>query len=415
MDHVQILFLEALHAALKGRQVDWTSLTTEEYTALMQLAGTQFVLPMVYEAVYSCPAVRALPPQITLPYRQQTMYQVAIQAQKTADFLALYRALAGQGLNPMVVKGLSCRVLYPNPDSRASADEDLLIDPAEFRTYHAALLGCGFSTDRPEDQLEQGHDTPYRSQEDPLFMIELHRYLFEPDAEAFGGLNDYFTDAKDRSTTIELSGVTLRTMGHNDHLFYLVLHAYKHFLHSGFGLRQLCDICMFATHYGSQLDWVQFSVNLHSLNLYRFVSALFTIGRQYLGFDPEAACMPEGWISDHIDTDHLLQDLLGAGVFGNSSMSRKHSANMTLDAVAAEKTGTKQRGIMKSLFPSAKELSHRYHYLEKQPWLLPFAWADRIVKYGMETASADADNSAAESLRIGRERIELLREYGIID
>lgn len=35
-------------------------------------------------------------------------------------------------------------------------------------------------------------------------------------------------------------------MNASDHLFYLICHALKHFYHSGFGIRQVCDILLFA-------------------------------------------------------------------------------------------------------------------------------------------------------------------------
>ena len=65
------------------------------------------------------------------------------------------------------------------------------------------------------------------------------------------------------------------------------------------------------------------------------------------------------------------------------------------------------------MFPSAKKLEGRYPYLKKYPILLPVAWIDRILKYRKETA-VDGGNDAAESVKIGNQRIELLKKYGII-
>ena len=50
-------------------------------------------------------------------------------------------------------------------------------------------------------------------------------------------------------------------------------------------------------------------------------------------------------------------------------------------------------------------------YLKKYPFLLPAAWGDRLLKYRKETA---AGNGAAESIRIGSQRIELMKQYGIL-
>ena len=69
---------------------------------------------------------------------------------------------------------------------------------------------------------------------------------------------------------------------------------------------------------------------------------------------------------------------------------------------------------MRTLFPSRKALEGRYPFLRTKPWLLPVAWVRRIAHYAAERRGAGADNKAAESLRIGSERVELLRRYGII-
>lgn len=104
---------------------------------------------------------------------------------------------------------------------------------------------------------------------------------------------------------------------------------------------------------------------------------------------------------------------------GDGSMSRKHSSTITLEAVSAQKEGRRaSHGLAKSLFPSASDLKGRYTYLEKMPWLLPAAWVQRILKYRQEISHAGSNsggNTAAEAIEIGRQRVDLLRKYGILD
>ena len=111
----------------------------------------------------------------------------------------------------------------------------------------------------------------------------------------------------------------------------------------------------------------------------------------------------------------LLADILSAGVYGGSDMSRKHSSKITLEAVSAQNRGDNaSHGLLKSVFPSARELESRYPYLKSKPLLLPLAWTDRLINYQKELARSRA-NSPAESIRIGNTRLELLRKYGILD
>ena len=151
------------------------------------------------------------------------------------------------------------------------------------------------------------------------------------------------------------------------------------------------------------------------LNAEKFTAALFLIGKKYLGFDEEKARYPKEWKEIDIDEEELLLDLLCSGVYGGSSMSRRHSSHMTLDAVEArEKAGKQGHGLKASLFPSAKKLERQYTYLKKQPYLLPFAWGQRILKYSSEMAKTK-DSSAIDAMKIGSQRIELLKKYGILD
>ena len=87
----------------------------------------------------------------------------------------------------------------------------------------------------------------------------------------------------------------------------------------------------------------------------------------------------------------------------------------TLTAVADQNRGRgKRSGILKSLFPSAGALEKRYPYLKKYPFLLPVAWGARIVHYGSEIRSS-RNNTAAGAVKIGTRRVELLKQYGILD
>ncbi len=44
----------------------------------------------------------------------------------------LFDKMRQNGLTPLIVKGIVCRDLYPNPDLRTSNDEDLYIPRDQF-------------------------------------------------------------------------------------------------------------------------------------------------------------------------------------------------------------------------------------------------------------------------------------------
>ncbi len=397
------LFLQAVLAALKNEQVDWDGeLSRVEWESILKTAEAHRMLPMVYQAVYRCPAARRADPALMSHYRMCAMQMVVLQTRKSAEFLPLLETLQAAGVEPLVVKGTVCRRLYPNPDYRMSADEDVLIQPEQFALCNEILNRLGLYT---PDAGSDSYELPYSGPETSLY-IEIHRSLFAGDGASYGNWNKHFKDM--RSRTVVIDGVP--TLHPTDHMLYLLMHAFKHFLHSGFGLRQVCDMILFANRFGGEIDWEYVLDHCRMIRAEVFAAGLFRIGWRYLGFDLEKSRYPLQWQAIYVDEQPLLADILAAGVYGSADENRHHSGNLTLQAVASQKQGkSNSAGLLKTVFPSARELEGRYPYLKNKPLLLPVAWTERLVNYGK------SNKKASESVRIGNERIELLKKYGVLD
>lgn len=415
MNSIDRLLLEALKASLKNEKVSWDfEITPEEWKQLFKKAEIHQIFPMIYEAVYACPAAKPVFAELIEPQKRRIMQKVMLQIMKTDEFLRLYKHLNERGIYPAVVKGIVCRQLYPNPDYRSSGDEDMLIDPSWFPKCHEVMLEYGMETPVEVERLETEYEVPYGKKGSPI-SIELHKSLFPPDSDAYGELNRFFGEVHENTVTIEVQGRKIRTLNYTDHLFYLICHAFKHFLHSGFGIRQVCDIIMFANAYGEKIDWQNMLIKCQKINADQFTAALFKIGENYLVFDAQKACYSSEWQKMTVDEKDLLEDLLMSGIFGDSDMSRKHSSMITLNAVTAQKEGKRaQANVLKTIFPGLDSMKGKYPYLEKYPFLLPAAWVQRILKYRKESQNSEG-NKASESIRIGNQRIELMKKYGIID
>lgn len=406
MNREKKLFLEALKAALEDKTVSWgPDVTQETLAGVMNLAERHKVLPMIYQSVRGSEAAALADPQWMARYRSATMHAVMLQTRKAAELMPVLEALQNAGVKPLLVKGIICRRLYPRPDQRFSTDEDILVPQEQFDNCHRVMERCGLATKDPESEE---YELPYFSREGSLYL-EIHKSLFPPENEAFGSLNRFFTDAADRAIIID--GVP--TMGYTDHMLYLICHAYKHFIHSGFGLRQVSDMMLFAMEWGDRIDWQYVLDCASQIRAERFAATLFRIGEEYLGFSAEKANYPAFWQVLAGESDDLLEDLLNAGIYGSADMSRQHSSTITLNAVADSQRGKRGGSILRTVFPPARKLEKDYPYLRKSAALLPLAWAQRLIKYGRE--SGTADNRATESLRVGKERVTLLRQYGILD
>ena len=379
--------------ALPAENVDWPAVFT--------LANQQKLLPILFEAVRKMPAAEENVALFAVT-KQQVIGQVLNQTVRSAEFSDLYHKLRSAGLHPIVVKGQLCSRLYPLKDHRISADDDLYISDAEFMACHKQLLANGLTTDTPVDELATADEVSYTKEGSPLY-IELHRHLFDSSEDAHDELNHFFASLK----PVETDGFL--AMPPHEHLLYLILHAYKHFVRSGIGLRQFCDIGLWARAYHVEIDWQRLHEQCESVHAATFAAAAFRIARDDLGIDFD---LPTPW-DGGIDVEPLLHDTLCGGVYGSNGLTRLHSSTVTLNAVKASRTGGKN-SVLRTVFPKREYLEHRYPYLKKRPNLLPVAWAQRLAHYASEKQSG-ADSSASGSIKLAKERIELMKRYDILD
>lgn len=412
MNRAQSCFLKALQKAIQGKKYDVFVDNEETLRWILHTASIQKVLPMVCEAIYESGVTKKYF-DVFSAYQKKAVKEVVSQTVRTAQFLDLYRYLGSRGLIPVLVKGLAVRALYPRENLRMSVDEDLLIAPHQKYLYHEALLDYGMCQMDPEQKIEKDSEISYKDPESGLY-IEVHQYLFPPESEVYGDLNRFFEKIK--PVKQDYKGQELLTLDPTDHLFFLICHSFKHFLHSGFGIRQICDLALFSDAYADEIDWDRIWLQCHQINGERFVWALYRIGNKYLMPDNRYEFYLEKWDIENVDEEPLLLDVLESGVHGASEMTRLHSSNITLNAVANHKNNKRAKAsVWGSVFLPLEKMKVRYKYLERAPFFLPAAWIQRVYRYGREIlAERKGTSSVMNSVSLGRQRVELLRYYGII-
>lgn len=384
--------LEGMHAG------DWRE--------VLLLAQEHAVLPMVYEVVGKEKAFQTVPEEIRKEYKKLVAGMVVRQVRATGLFLQLYQEILESGVTPLVMKGIICRNMYRMPDYRISGDEDLLVRREEFAKLDLFLQERGFQRDEIED-MEREHEVTYVHGKNGM-RLEVHLDLFPEQSGSYGFLNEEFPEVFERHIVQRIQGVEVHTLSETQHMLYLLCHGLKHFLHSGFGIRQLCDMIVYAETYGAHIDWAEIEERTKRQGMYVFWMNLFDIGERYLGFSWDKALLkrPEGL---ELDSEELLEDILDSGIFGKSSRQRLHSANMTLEA--SNRKEKKRSEMMASLFPGMEYMRARYPYLKEKKWLLPAAWLQRIFSYGKKMRGREMTGAA----KIGMQRVKLLEKYGIVE
>lgn len=384
-----------LIALLKDARLNRTSESIKlDYQKLFDLASQHQISALIYNQIYNFDDFSE---DIKQRWKRDALKINAFQTRKTMKILQVYSQFLKQGLKVLIVKGLVCRSLYPQPDNRQSNDEDLYVQKGEYEAVKDILLKNNFTV-----ISESGDVTTFI---DPVsgLSIELHTALFSLESKAYGNYQRYFDQAFDECIVHSIDGVEVYSLEYTQHLLFLILHFVKHFFHGGIGIRQVVDIVMYSEAYGDKVDWDRLYDILKDLNIYVLIVNLFAMAHDKLEFDYTKIRVPEG--IDKSDYQDLLKDIMDAGIFGQSSSERIHSATITLNTISDGKTS-----VLKSIFPSLKEMQGKYKYLNKYPVLLPFAYFSRIVNYKKNNSSKNSQRT----IEVGKQRIELLKKYRVI-
>lgn len=365
-----------------------------DYQKLFDLANQHQISALIYNQIYN---FGDFPVELKEIWKSQTFKINVIQTRKTMKMLQVYEQFLNQNLKVLIVKGLICRSLYPQPDNRQSNDEDLYVQKEEFEKTKDILLKNNFAV-----VLESNDVTTFI---DPVsgLSIELHTALFSLESKAYGNYQKYFDHAFDECIVHQIDGVNVYSLEYSQHLLFLILHFVKHFFHGGVGIRQVADIVMYSEAYGDRIDWDSLYAVLKDLNIYILITSLFALAHDHLEFDYTKIKVPDD--IDNIDYQDLFDDIMDAGIFGQSSSERIHSATITLNTIGNGKTS-----VIKSIFPSLKEMQSKYKYLNKYPILLPAAYLSRILNYKKNNSSKNSQ----KTIEVGRQRVELLKKYKVI-
>ncbi len=353
---------------------------------VFSLSLSHNVLPMIYEeALYSAENVSA--------YKKQNLMLSGMQIKKNYAFSKLYSELEKSGFGIIILKGPVCASAYPEPDIRLSSDFDLLVSEDKKQGLHDFLISRGYTC---------GGET-YYSNSDGLYL-EVKTSLGEGINKIKNASDKIFEGYEKRTVFIG----EYRTLSFNDNLIYIIIHAFKHFVGSGFGIRQLADIMLFAEKYKEKIDFDYVFETLKYMNADLFAYNVFNAAEIVFGRD--FSFIMEKSNGAELFYDDFISDLLEAGVFGKSSEDRLHSASIVNDAV--EKNG--KRSLMSAVFPSYSAMKTKYKILKYLPILLPLAWIFRLIEYFFRSLSDKKHISPARSVKIADERIELMKKMGII-
>lgn len=330
----------------------------------------------VHTVIY--PVVAALPPQLgpgnllKTRWHTETLLSSMHQLQNIKRISEVLRVLHQEGVPVIALKGLVLMNDYPYPELRTMGDVDLLVQPKDLRYAEEILKALGY--------LEGVRGSKHITYECPNQLpIELHWSLIdERDWKQAKEFNDIVWEYARLQSSHEAPAYHLSP---EDMVLHLLLHMGTHLKHSGFGLRQLCDLVLYVKAHYVSIDWRHLHKTCCNYGILPFTLALFQVCNQLFQLP-----IPEIFIVHtqqyYTKLEAFIEDILEGGVYGKQLPEREISASLLyyVDNKTSKASRGRSRRILSFLLPSSEKLRAQYRYLNRCPALLPLAWSQRLVR-----------------------------------
>ena len=200
----------------------------------------------------------------------------------TAELARILRQFDHHGIRVLAHKGVVLgEFLYGDAVMRQFGDLDFLLEAADVPRARAALLQIGYAA---KIQLSPRQEKAYlRSGYEYVFGLHTDRNLVEVQWQIVPRFYSIDFDMKalfSRSRECDLDGLRLRTLGREDLMLVLCVHAAKH---EWAQLGMLRDIAALAR---LDLDWRWIDAEARRLGIMRILAISLLLARNLLGLNP---------------------------------------------------------------------------------------------------------------------------------
>ncbi len=272
------------------------------------------------------------------------------------------------GIKNCLIKGETLAKLYFKPECRISGDTDVYIGNGDDKTACEILYKHGYTIEPKTDNSNHYNCTHPRFGE-----LELHTTLYDKIMHDIWFYNINIVEEE------YINCGNYNTLGYTDGCLYVVLHAIKHFLSAGFGVRHIMDLLLYMENHYDKMDTQRFFDIIKQLKYFHFVEVMAGIGEKYFGIKSKFdACYTNEEVQNVMEEiykggifGHKRNDFNTFGIYTNMLISSRTNQN-------PEKVMEKWRrkNAIKALSFSPSQMYRHYPYCQKNKWLLPVAWCN---------------------------------------
>lgn len=294
-----------------------------------------------------------IPSEIKAKFTKKLYERIAVSENQSIEIDKLLAAFVDNEIYHMPMKGVVLNDLYPSNDMRFMADADILIKNEQYEKINEIMLELGY-TKEEEGPIEYNYMKP------PFVHIELHKY---PVALSSEDLFEYYGDGWKFAQKTDIP--YRYDFSIEDHFFYVFTHFVRHYRDAGAGIKSIIDIWLYLKKH-PEMNWEYINEQAKSVNMDVFLNNLIKLTTVWFEQQP----------FDELTSDMTIF-ILNSGTFG--TVKNRMSATSVRDNKNI-KTAGKFR-YLRFAFPPYRKMKGIFPVLEKLPFLLPFFWVFRVIRF----------------------------------
>ncbi len=378
MTQNEVYFLEILKSTCLSKPLDLLPSLPGKYDEIVSLFTRNNLLPFVYPCLSELNKKGLFPDDYYLSIKKNTLSFMIQNTQTEHNLNSLLKQFLSNNLHPVLFKGYVLAQLYPVPLSRVSCDTDIFVPQCELDVATRLLQANNYliSEEGTKDKVTT------LINEKQHHKIELHTALWENyTGKKIDILNSMRMTSPENLRNFLLNGLSVSTLGYNEHLIYQIFHIIKHLFFESISFRYLVDITLYVNKYIDLLDLTSFWNNIALLEYTDFTNILFQICHTYLGMT-EKVFLKKPLVTKESEESLLLELMYQKSVKTDCVVSYQLLYIMTPYLTGNASCGdSKCSQFLKVLFPSPNGLADRYLYAKKCHFLLPIAWIHKGIDF----------------------------------
>ncbi len=381
--------ISVIKALLNGSERVAARDTGADPLKLVNIAARHKVEHLIYYAARMFPDEVSVPEDLANALRKKTVGILVLDARQREEKERVLGAFDKNGLYCIPLKGAVTKDYYPKSEWRTMADLDFLYRASQHKEVRRLLSSMGYT------DFTSGlkHDIYADSRH---MEIEMHRTPVPADSR----FASYYGDVWEKSVK-EWDRGFVRRMSLDEQYIYTMVHLYGHFADGGIGVRFVMDIYVFLLRGGMDEDYIHGV--FERLDIAEFADNIKALALTWFGKTPP-----------HLSPERqrLIGELgkfvMGGGLYGNSD---------TAVDLAAAREG-KSGYLLRVLFPGYESMVSLYPWLDRKKYLLPFAWAVRIIRtllFRKESVRKGVKTVKSGDAERGKRVLEFYRRCGAGD